>query len=413
MAPFPRLEAAIQDLSQTPNLVRIKKLLFYACTGNWENDPGKVHFLNLRELVQHLLEINPTLEQLQWYLEGIVQTLNKQADYTLVANTLIGHLQQVYGQSELDQGDLDQDELTRAIAPASGFSTSPYGAIGQSLEQDSDVIRLKKLLFCTCRQTWENDLETLNQCSLADLVQEIHGMAPTLEQAQQQLSNVVLTLNKQAQYEAIAHRLLQQLEPLYITTPLALVANHYAHPTVAEHHIPPEPHSLPVAAPIVTAPVKSLADPLAVFNLRLDVMKYANPLRAKILAITALYEPVDLDDAGWSTLKAHQLDDLLCRLVERFEQIKTLEARLEHVARHLREADQYGAVVGAIVRAVRPFYSQQPDLEAAALSPASSLDQTRQAEATGLKQLQDEEDNTCQFFSSAMLSSLPSHPSSG
>ncbi|NJO79620.1 MAG: hypothetical protein HC827_14645 [Cyanobacteria bacterium RM1_2_2] len=136
----PLLDQIVAELSQEQNLIRIKKLLLYVCTGTWENNRQRLARVPLNVLLQHLFETSSTFEQLQHQLNQVVASLNKSAEYTIVANAVISRFHGVYSKLEQDQPTANQ---------------AFYEAVAERLQQEPDLIRIKKLLLLTCRSTWE------------------------------------------------------------------------------------------------------------------------------------------------------------------------------------------------------------------------------------------------------------------
>jgi len=94
------LDEVVQNLSQDPNLLRIKKLLIYASQQTWERDPIKIQQADLYPLVQALRAQYPTRQILEAHLTALVNTLSKVTEYTLVANAALSHLEPLYPANE-------------------------------------------------------------------------------------------------------------------------------------------------------------------------------------------------------------------------------------------------------------------------------------------------------------------------
>ncbi|WP_243458315.1 hypothetical protein [Nostoc sp. UIC 10630] len=94
---------------------------------------------------------------------------------------------------------------------------SSLDAVTKHLEQHESSKRIKKLIYSACKNTWENDEETIDRFKLQDLIQELFRFNPTTNNLNYSLSEVVKTLNKQAEYAIIANVIFHQMQKLYIT----------------------------------------------------------------------------------------------------------------------------------------------------------------------------------------------------
>jgi hypothetical protein len=356
-----------KDLASDQNSLRIRKLLLFVCTRNWENDPHQLEQTNLLELVQGLLAIAPTLEQLQSYLHAIASSLNKSAEYILVANTIINRVSRLY---------------LETCPVKVGARQRDYEAVAQTLGCDLDQLRIKKLLILASRNIWETDVNQLDALSLIDLVREVHSLTPTLESLKAVLDNLAKTLSKQAEYGAIADRICSIFQILYL---LKL-------PALQVHKLelqPEEPSEMTLtesmeevlhAEPFIKAIAQSDQPEYAyvrqqtlpnLFDLRLDIIQSANPMRVKILLFSMMHEVFVPGVEHDSLLRNHELDDLLSILLQTHKLLNDLESRLLNAAKALKESDEYIQVAEVILRSLKPFYTYLP---LKAIAPLASKD---------------------------------------
>jgi len=110
------LDAVTKNLEQHENSKRIKKLIYSACRNIWENDEDTLERVKLQELIQELCRLNLTINNLTYSLSKIVKTLNKQAEYALIASVISQEMQKLYITSDESTGILlnqpHQEELT-------------------------------------------------------------------------------------------------------------------------------------------------------------------------------------------------------------------------------------------------------------------------------------------------------------
>ncbi|MBD2038910.1 adenylate/guanylate cyclase domain-containing protein [Leptolyngbya sp. FACHB-321] len=424
------------ELEATGNGSRIKKLAFYVCRRVWETDQNKLDGLRLQDLIAELHQSMPTLERLTIATNSCVQTLSKQAEYALVANALVSKLQRLYIVS--DQASVPDSVSEQAPTPASvlidpspqaktvapledapiaapppaiesPLSINPpsadasalYVAIAQNLEPEPNLLRIKKLLFYVCYRQWESDVAKLEGLNLESLIQEVHQLTRTSSQLEAAIEAVVKTLNKQEEYREIAQTIVTSLGRLY--PGYQEIEPPPASPTVAT----PQQEELKAIAvpeekrsPIKPEPPRSSQDaPLSLFDFRLGIMKYANPLQAKILLFSALYEDFGFTNQDWSDLKQHDLDSLLRRLLGICKTYTDLEACLFTAARRSPEPAQTVQTAEAIIKCLRSFYLYNN----AARLPLSPDEPTQlkldDFEETTLEfaSIADEDDYTCQL----------------
>lgn len=401
LSPF---DETVRDLTLAQHLPRIKKLLVYACTHHWESNATGLSSYNLHDLLQQLLQIAPTFNGLKAHLNGVIQTLNKPAEYTLVANTIVRHLQHLYPD---------------AISYSSEHYQALYRIAAQQLEQDDDVNRMKKLIHFVCRDQWTHDMEAVE---LHELVEELHGLTPTTAELSAVLESVVQTISKPDKYRAIAQRIIQGLAPLYHPTTHALMQPEQAASNLPSANSQPQEELLPqkglptaiqaqkaqantpastapksnvVSSPQPSAKAKSKRDsgdtkkrskpvsmrkrvaslpPDDLFGLRNEIHKFTNPLLAKYLLFMHSYAAAVTQDRNtkmgqwdvmvWDALKATDLDTLLCDGLKRCRNLGEFERGLKRTARQFKSPKQYSAVISAIVRAVTPKFADCQDTPA-------------------------------------------------
>ena len=75
----------------------------------------------------------------------------------------------------------------------------------KDLEEHEQTLRIKKLIFCACRNSWENNTTNLDKVALKDLVQELRALNPNIDQLRSAMDRVVETLNRQELYSSIAN----------------------------------------------------------------------------------------------------------------------------------------------------------------------------------------------------------------
>ncbi len=215
--------------------------------------------------------------------------------------------------------------------------------IAQALMQDSSAARIKKLTYYACRRVWEGDLERLERLDMNWLLEELLRQNPTVEQLMANLTEVIQHINKKAEYAQVAKMVLNAVIPLY--------------------HQPqsgPNPESADgtlfddAASPQAWAHIqKADYNP---YDLRADLMRQTNGLRAKLVLYTALYHPLELNEKGLSVLKQMTLDSLVAQLLASCDTPEQLESKLRGTLNVLSERDHHSQTVGTLLQLLKPLY---------------------------------------------------------
>jgi hypothetical protein len=333
----------VRQLEQDIYALRIKKLLLYACKDWWESDTTRLSVVSLDHLIAETQQKYPTLEHLRSRLTHLVGTLNKSAEYVQIATLIATSLEPLY------------DTVDLATLP------EPTNPIAQKLEQDVNLSRIKKLLICICRKYWEANPYVIEQIKLDELLDELVKMYPSIAALSDGLANTVKTLNKPIEYALIAETILQAVKPLY-----------------AESGESKKPEIQRESQP----------EPIDLFDVRLEIMKYANPLRAKIVLFSLAYYRFEFRSQDWMNLKLYSLDGLLRSVLSQSILAEDLHHKLHHIAQHLNEPEQYAEVVQVIMKALKPSYINLQRQIQQATQIGSVADVTR-ANSTQLKSNQD------------------------
>jgi hypothetical protein len=139
------------------------------------------------------------------------------------------------------------------------------------------------------------------------------------------------------------------------------------------------------------------------FDLRLELMRFANSMRAKILLFSLLYYAFNPDRDNWQELRTHGLDQLLRQLFYAYPSFEQAEKAIWQTARSLNESNAYDQSASYILKAVKALY----DLieKKSMLHPADGgLPTSADDDETGFTQptlfganSDDGDEDTCQF----------------
>lgn len=372
MASSSKIDEVVQALEQHENAVRIRKLIYCTCHRQWENNPEILQQIPLAELVEELRDLNSTVDQLSISLYSIVKQLNRKAEYSLLANTIIGYMGPLYSEDQ-------EAEATKMIAftPKSRDSLNKHPvsvqAVVQNLESYEDTMRIRKMLYCICHNEWQNNPAVLLQIDFDKLIQEAYNLYPSLDELSLALYDIVDSLNRKTEYSLIANIIISQLGQLYQaekdSTQATPKTQAQVQDTAVQHFTATsaqaetvsadaatEVENLPEYSPETAAETTVPTRVYDLFEIRLAVMKYCNPLRAKIVAFSTLYQRYDSHEKDWSSLRTSDFDELILKLYETHETLPNLESKLYETANKLEQPSEYLQAANAVVKAIKPFY---------------------------------------------------------
>lgn len=223
------LNAAVKALAEHPNRERIKKLLYGTHQAAWENDSTVLEGVPLKMLLESLTNCNATFAECRHSLYQIVSTLNRQEAYTQVAETILDNLRAFYteitgaraptpaARPEDPIEDIAEDVLEADLSgPLESPTSVLYGDIAERLDLLPEIVRIKKMLYCLCYDTWENDSDRISKISTLSLLEALlHKEILTVQDLQNRLRVILLRLNRKAKYAPIANTIFQECQILY------------------------------------------------------------------------------------------------------------------------------------------------------------------------------------------------------
>ncbi|MEB3311037.1 MAG: late competence development ComFB family protein [Snowella sp.] len=87
--------------------------------------------------------------------------------------------------------------------------------VAANLEIHPEAKRIKKFIYCLCKNKWENNLDTINQYSLEYLLKKLVKAQPTLNRLSLAMYELVKRLNHPQTYATIAKIILEKIAPVY------------------------------------------------------------------------------------------------------------------------------------------------------------------------------------------------------
>ncbi|MBT9315284.1 adenylate/guanylate cyclase domain-containing protein [Leptothoe spongobia] len=374
------LDQALQALSDHADHLRIKKLIFGTCQNLWENDTTVLDQFSLEHLIDSLMQRNPSVDQCRASLYRIVATLNHKEVYSDVAEVILQSLTPLYIERAANllpeahpaSHPGNSEEVAEEVA---GESKDRYQHVADDLEHDAQIIRIKKVLYCLCHKVWETDIQKIEQADTAILVKQLYQLTPTPNDLKYRLRHLLHHLNRKAKYTKIVNIIFKAFHPLYsvqtelipMSTPGLQNANDTDSPETCFGDLPVGIHpdnTVAFSAKAVEGPpmgdIAQVKDRADLFELRLDIIKYCNPLRAKILLHSTLYSPFTGSSQEWSLLRSKTLEDFLREVFNYCSSFQDLESKLSIIVHCLEDTDENEPVVTSILNAIKPYYAEPP-----------------------------------------------------
>ncbi|MBR8832199.1 MAG: hypothetical protein N5P05_000740 [Chroococcopsis gigantea SAG 12.99] len=363
----------VQSLETHEESLRIKKLIFCTCRKYWENDATILNSLPLKDLINELIQIKTTNEQLTFSIYKLVKTLNRPKIYANVATIVIEQVSKLYSFSSAYDTQLisvaGEPQPRKSQEMEMADSQSLIAQIASNIENHPDAARAKKLLYAACKNEWQNEICAIDNYGMKRMISEINQNHSTLGSVKKTFYKIVDNINKKNIYVGVADFIISQFECLYeialdyeaqeeddniggtelklIKTQIVHLENSYQNGSknhkssvttsiidLAEPQLVTELH---YAEPAPVKPVASLKnyDP---FDLRLEIIQFSNPLRAKILLFSIVFHPWG-NGQDWSMLRSVTLEDLLEQVIHSGKSIKEIEHRLQEMAKMKTDPD--------------------------------------------------------------------------
>jgi hypothetical protein len=388
----------VRYLDNHEEALRIKKLIFCLCKKYWENDPNILNSVPLADLINELVQLKPSNEQLTFSVYKLVKTLNRPKVYAGVATVIIEQISKLYSNiaSAYDTQLLPVEEEVQTSFDAVNNSKNNdedrlLKQIVNNLENHRETARIQKLIFAACKNRWENDQAVIENYGLTNIILELQQNNPNLLSLRQTLNKIAENINKKALYLALADIIVTCLEPLYDVSEDCDYEEHdnegrsqvfntqivhlqkefnssaktesYNHNNRSDfatsiidlnepqlvtelHFAEPAPLS---NKPSILSPSKHY-DP---FEIRLEIFQYTNPLRAKILLFSLLFHPWDRSGQDWSTLRSYTLEDLLEQLIQSGKSLKDIEMQLQQIAKTQMDTDANAQTASILIQALQ------------------------------------------------------------
>ena len=213
--------------------------------------------------------------------------------------------------------------------------------ISKTLEAHQQSTRIKKLIFCACKQYWENDIDILDTFPLEYLLEEIIEINSTLEECQESLSRVVKLLSRQDLYSSISKLIINYISKIYQQQDYPEEATVFSQPSLygTENNEPENSGSIDEVVR------------------RLSHHQNATRIKKIIVYIVQkkwINDPLILKSFNWQ--------ELIEVFYQNYHSLSKLEEHLFKVVNTLNRKDIYYWVAKTIAKEIGILYGQNPNL---------------------------------------------------
>ncbi|MGD1808641.1 hypothetical protein ACP6PL_24835 [Dapis sp. BLCC M126] len=232
MESFSMIDTIAKELEKDANLTRIKKVIYCACEGRWENDETKLSEINLKELIEELYNKTGNIETLDHRLSRIVSKVNKKTEYSLLAQKIIGSVGRLYPEEEEDMtvmesspnwsldGSDEQTVLKGKLAVEESYSRDPGKLfdVREKIMQGTNPLKAKVLIFSTVEHQFnfsERDWLLLKTKNLDSLLRQIFNSCTSITDLESSLYITANNFEEPDEYTQIANVIINALTPCY------------------------------------------------------------------------------------------------------------------------------------------------------------------------------------------------------
>ena len=232
MKSFSIIDTVVNELKKDADLIRIKKVIYCACEGRWENDEGKLEEINLKELIEELYQKTGNIETLDHRLSRIVSKVNKKTEYGLLAQKIIDSVGKLYPEEEdmtiMEsspiwelQGDSgEQTVLKERLVVEEHYERDPGKLfdVRQKIMEGTNPLKAKILIFSIVEHQFnfgERDWLLLKTKNLDGLIRQIFNLCLSITDLESSLYSTANNFEEPDEYTQVANVIINALNTCY------------------------------------------------------------------------------------------------------------------------------------------------------------------------------------------------------
>ena len=231
MKSFSIIDTIVKEFEEDADLMRIKKVIYYACENKWENNEAKLKRINLKELIGDLYNKIENKETLDKKLYGIVSKVNKKTEYSLLAQKIIDSMGKLYPQEEemtVMEYSLswslasshEQTVLKEKLVVKESYPRDPGKLfdVREKIIQATNPLKAKIIIFSIVEHQFyfsDRDWLLLKTKSLDNLLRQIFNLCPSITELEFSLYSAANNFEDPDEYTQVANIIIKALTPCY------------------------------------------------------------------------------------------------------------------------------------------------------------------------------------------------------
>ena len=231
MKSFSIIDTIVKEFEEDADLMRIKKVIYYACEDKWENNETKLKKINLKELIGDLYNKIENKETLDKKLYGIVSKVNKKTEYSLLAQKIIDSMGKLYPQEEemtVMEYSLswslasshEQTVLKEKLVVKESYPRDPGKLfdVREKIIQATNPLKAKIIIFSTVEHQFyfsDRDWLLLKTKNLDNLLRQIFNLCPSITELEFSLYSAANNFEDPDEYTQVANIIIKALTPCY------------------------------------------------------------------------------------------------------------------------------------------------------------------------------------------------------
>ncbi|NEQ72019.1 MAG: hypothetical protein F6K23_02375 [Okeania sp. SIO2C9] len=233
MESFSIIDTVVNELKQDADLIRIKKVIYCACEGRWENDETKLEEINLKELIEELYKKTGNIETLDHRLSRIVSKVNKKTEYGLLAQKIIDSVGKLYPEEEedmtimesspiwgLQEDSGEQTILKERLVVEESYERDPGKLfdVRQKIMEGTNPLKTKILIFSIVEHQFnfgERDWLLLKTKNLDSLIRQIFNLCLSITDLESSLYSTANNFEDPDEYAQVANVIINALSTCY------------------------------------------------------------------------------------------------------------------------------------------------------------------------------------------------------
>ncbi|MCL2926528.1 MAG: hypothetical protein MGG37_00345 [Trichodesmium sp. MAG_R01] len=231
MESFSLIDTIVKELEKDVDLMRIKKVIYWACDNVWEDNETKLERVNMKKLIEKLYNQIENIESLNARLCEIVSKVNKKTEYSLLAQKIINSIGKLYPQEEettvmeyIPNRSLtvldDQIVLTNKLVVEESYPRDPGELfdVREKIMQGTNPLKAKILIFSAVQHQFDfgnKDWLLLRTKNLDSLLRQIFNLCLSITDLESSLYATANNFEDPDEYTQVADIVIKALNLCY------------------------------------------------------------------------------------------------------------------------------------------------------------------------------------------------------